>query len=171
MLFCSLLESLIIVVSIVVPLIIYHRWRQRVDIRQADGVGVSGVLEGVQLVVHHAAVLEAQAVHRPQRGARPRRAEGFSGVQERAELFLLVVLCRRLDYGWLHVSGVGAIDSGLSAVVVTHQLAVRHGVIDGVVDRGAVVRFEGRLCWAEQVAFGVVDGHTVAQCVFLFLPE
>lgn len=125
--------------------------RFHVDARQPYGVHIPGALERVQLIVHHPAVLESEAILPIDRGARPRRQETLGRLQERTKLLHLGIVVRLFDGGQLSIGGTAKALVGvhLHAVVavlqavgiagIREQVAVHHRLIYGDVDVGVVV--------------------------------
>lgn len=155
------------------------RLRVPVGPRQPYGVHFPRVLERVQLVVHHPAVLEAQAVLPIDGGARPRRHEALGRVQEGVELLRLGVALRLFDDGQLsvrkrlvrvHLHSVVSVVQAVGVAGVGQQVTVHHGLIDGVVDVGVVVgsAFEADFTGLEDTPFANVDGCFLVRLLALF---
>lgn len=146
--------------------------RLHVDARQPYGVHIPRALERVQLIVHHPAVLESEAVLPIDRGARPWRHETLGRVQEGAKLLQLGIVVWLFDDRQLCVGGAAkslvrvhlhstvTVLEAVSVAGIREQVTVHHRLIYGVVDVGVVFgsTFEGHFIRAEDVSFADVDG-------------
>lgn len=151
----------------------YGRLLVHVDARESDGVDVPRALEGVQLVVHHPAVLEADAVLPVDGSAGAGRVEGLGRVHEGVVVVHLRLAIRLHDDGkfpvgaarkrlvGVHLRPIEVVLHGVGVAGLSQQVAVHHGLIDGVVDVGLVVRSrlgELHVGRTEDVPLAHVDG-------------
>lgn len=155
----------------------------RVNIKQLDRVYFPSALERVQLIVHHPAVLEYEAVLSVNGSAWTGGDECLRGVQWLVQVHLWLWL-RFLDYRQRPVNGAckcairvhlhpfEVVWQVVGVVGLIQQVSVHHRVIYGLVDVGVVFRSafgEVVVAWAEDIPFAHVDGRVLVRpCFFLF---